>query len=215
MASPPQRPTNCPPICFNTCVSYCPTDCCNNPQQGVSRNTLSYTLKLPCPTNCYPTCHGNCPQQCCKAAQKGTSSLLHSAVNNKGVGFYQRIQGEGISPSMSLQTPSASPIVIRSTLLCPKVCNKICTNACPTECCKRQKNGNINQQKWRNTAQGKQHFVFWKTPPPPPNLREVTMITQLGEGINYVHEREEITVFVLPASGFLMAVRDFVSGNYE
>lgn len=52
-------------------------------------------------------------------------------------------------------------------------------------------------------------------PPPPPNLREVTMITQLGEGINYVHEREEITVFVLPASGFLMAVRDFVSGNYE
>ncbi|CAH3033992.1 unnamed protein product, partial [Pocillopora meandrina] len=153
MASPPQRPTNCPPICFNTCVSYCPTDCCNNPQQGVSRNTLSYTLKLPCPTNCYPTCHGNCPQQCCKAAQKGTSSLLHSAVNNKGVGFYQRIQGEGISPSMSLQTPSASPIVIRSTLLCPKVCNKICTNACPTECCKRQKNGNINQQKWRNTAQ--------------------------------------------------------------
>ena len=160
MASPPQRPTNCPLICFNTCVSYCPTDCCNNPQQGVSRNTLSYTLKLPCPTNCYPTCHGNCPQQCCKTAQKETSSLLHSAVNNKGVGFYQRIQGEGISPSMSLQTPSASPIVIRSTLLCPKVCNKICTNACPTECCKRQKNGNINQQKWRNTAQGKQHFVF-------------------------------------------------------
>ena len=41
-----------------------------------------------------------------------------------------------------------------------------------------------------------------KEPPPPPNLREVTMITQLGEGINYVHEREEITVFVLPASGF-------------
>lgn len=55
-----------------------------------------------------------------------------------------------------------------------------------------------------------------KEPPPKKkNLREVTMITQLGEGINYVHEREEITVFVLPASGFLMAVRDFVSGNYE
>lgn len=51
--------------------------------------------------------------------------------------------------------------------------------------------------------------------PPPPNICEVTMSTQLGEGINYVHEREEITVFVLPASGFLMAVRDFVSGNYE
>ena len=56
---------------------------------------------------------------------------------------------------------------------------------------------------------------FERTPPLPPNLREVTMSTQLGEGINYVHEREEITVFVLPASGFLMAVRDFVSGNYE
>lgn len=56
---------------------------------------------------------------------------------------------------------------------------------------------------------------FERSPPPPPNLREVTMSTQLGEGINYVREREKITVFVLPASGFLMAVRDFVSGNYE
>lgn len=59
------------------------------------------------------------------------------------------------------------------------------------------------------------NILCFERTPPPPNLREVTMITQLGEGINYVHEREEITVFVLPASGFLMAVRDFVSGNYE
>ena len=144
----------CPQICYSTCVSSCPADCCSNTQQGVNRNTLSYTVSLPCPTNCFSSCSANCPPQCCKATNKRNRMLPYSATKRIGESNVQLMTGEIGVPFTGGQSPLSSTIMVRSKLLCPDICSKVCSWHCPNECCSKMKKESSGKENWNPASLG-------------------------------------------------------------